>query len=160
MVENLSTSLYAHEAHGTFAEMTKKLADIWQNDKGETPRRMGYKNLKAKGAVLETRDPPKFKLRIDALKESLDAYDKLSTKFNHEVEKEWMEKKTNLLKKAEVAEAEALFLYCLKMGAESEVTAETLCSRARSHTKTDIFESMLQPLKDAVEKAEEYKPYK
>ena len=116
--------------------------------------------MKAKGAVLETRDPPKFKLRIDALKESLEAYDKLSTKLNHKMDNEWIEKKMDLLKKAEVAEAEALFLYCLKMGAESEVTAETLCSRARSLTKTDIFESIFQPLQDAVEKAEEYKQYK
>ena len=67
----------------------------------------------------------------------------------------WMKTKRNLLKKAEVAEAEALFLYCLKMGEESDVNAETLCSRAR----TDIFESMFKPLQDAVEKAEEFKPY-
>ena len=146
--------------HGTFAEMMEKLANTWLNGKGDTFQRLGYNSMKAKGEVLETRQKTQFKDRILELKKSIDAYDTLGTMLNHKIDQEWMETKTNLLKKAEVAEAEALFLYCLKMGADSEVTAETLCSRARSQTKTDIFESMFQPLQDAVAKALEYKPYK
>ena len=48
----------------------------------------------------------------------------------------------------------------MKNGEEDEVTAETLCSMARSVAEAAIFESMYQPLQDAVAKAEEYKPYK
>ncbi len=47
----------------------------------------------------------------------------------------------------------------MKNGEGDEVTAETLCSRARSVTEAAIFESMYQPLQDAVAKAEEYKAY-
>ena len=123
-------------------------------------RRLGYKSMKEKGALLETRAPGPFKARFLELKRSIDAYDTLGTMLNHKIDQEWMETKTNLLKKAEVAEAEALFLYCLKKGEENDVTAETLCSTARLNTPSNIFESMFHPLRDAVEKAEEYKPYK
>ncbi len=77
------------------------------------------------------------------------------------------------MKKATVAEAEALFRYCWKKGGYVEgVTAdgkkkgddgeaaEVLCSQARLSTPPAIFESMFQPIKDAVAKAEEYKQYK
>ena len=121
---------------------------------------MGYNSMKAKGEVLETREKTQFKDRIIELKKSIDAYDTLGTMLHQNIDQEWMKTKRNLLKKAEVAEAEALFLYCLKMGEESDVTAETLCSRAREQLETDIFESMFQPLKETVEKAETHKQYK
>ena len=107
------------------------------------------------------------------VKESLDAYDHLCTNFDVEKDQEWMEAKRELVKKAEVAEAEALFLYCLKKGEYEEgvtadgkkkgdegAAAEALCSQARLSTPPAIFESMFQPIKDAVAKAEEYKQYK
>ena len=117
-------------------------------------------SMKAKGEVLETREKTQFKDRIIELKKSIDAYDTLGTMLHQNIDQEWMKTKRNLLKKAEVAEAEALFLYCLKRGEENDVTAETLCSTARLNTPSNIFESMFPPLRDAVEKAEEYKPYK
>ena len=70
----------------------------------------------------------------------------LTTQLDQEKDTEWCDKHGDLLNQAEVVEAEALFLYCLKLGEKESVTAETLCSKARSVTETAIFDSMYQPL--------------
>ncbi len=61
--------------------MTEKVLAIWRNDRGATFKRLAYKTMMAKREVLESRSPKEFKARYLEVKESIDAYEHLCTKF-------------------------------------------------------------------------------